>query len=90
MGTDGFSAEAWSAARAESLQLSGKLLRDAAAGPRTLVVADDNMHLRSMRKEYYNLAVSEGVSFVLVEVTFSSQNACRQLFVSRSPVQQVA
>lgn len=64
-----FDADVWSAARVEAFKQSEQLLSQASAEGCTLVVVDDNMHLRSMRREYYQLAAKAGAAFVLVEVT---------------------
>ncbi|GAQ78956.1 Voltage-gated shaker-like K+ channel subunit beta [Klebsormidium nitens] len=70
----GFSPELWKRARRLAIQKVEELLREAneKEGPlaqRTLVIADDNFHLRSMRRELYVLARTLRAAIVFLYAT---------------------
>lgn len=67
---EGFDPLAWKEARNEAVsRVESELAsRPEAGGGRKLVVADDNMHLRSMRRQVYLLARDHGADFAVLHI----------------------
>eukprot|EP00727_Mastigamoeba_balamuthi_P012574 m51a1_g794 hypothetical protein (300) ;mRNA; r:640625-641524 len=75
-GAAAFDPGAWHAARSAALREAGALVEACSrTGQRALVVVDDNMHYRSMRRPYYALACAHGAAFCEVYAPASERDA---------------
>ena len=66
-GEPSFSPESWQAAREGALEAFNNVLGSWASGC-TLVIIDDNMHLRSMRHRCYQIARSRTAAFLQIHI----------------------